>query len=231
MRFITADGTEIPATVLETRPEKGGRFYSRAIDDLGGLAAALEMMDRLHRTPPAATIAVLLTRAEEDGFIGAVAACLKPKLLRKSDYLVAIETSAEQPYAQQGNGCIIRIGDRTSVFNSGLSYFITEVAAGLTKKDKAFKYQRALMPGGTCEATVYDVYGYHAGSICVPLGNYHNMDRQKKRIGPEYIDVSDWQNMVKLFVAVAKAGHTYEPGHAALKQRIEKRFEKLKKLL
>jgi len=42
------------------------------------------------------------------------------------------------------------------------------------------------MPGGTCEATVYDVYGFTAGSICVALGNYHNMDREKMKIGPEY---------------------------------------------
>src|SRR4029453_12836536 len=56
-----------------------------------------------------------------------------------------------------------------------------------------------LMPGGTCEATVYDVYGFTAASICVALGNYHNMDTAKRRIGPEFIDVADWRNMVKLF--------------------------------
>lgn len=210
---------------------KGSKFYSRAIDDLGGLAAALAMLDQIARKPAEATVAVLLTRAEEDGFIGAIAASLEPELLRKDDRLIAIETSAMQPYAKQGDGCIIRIGDRTSVFNSSLSYFITESAEALKKKDKAFRYQRALMPGGTCEATVYDVYGFHAGSICVPLGNYHNMDRQKGKIGPEYIAVSDWENMVKLFVAVARGGHEYEPGHKLLRERIEKRYEGLKKFL
>ncbi len=87
------------------------------------------------------------------------------------------------------------------------------------------------MPGGTCEATVYDVYGFLAGSICIALGNYHNMDRAKQRIGPEFIDLADWRSMVKLFVEVAKNGHTFEPGHQALRQRIEKRFAKLKHLL
>lgn len=210
---------------------KGGKFHSRAIDDLAGLAAALQMLDQLSRKPPAANVAVLLTRAEEEGFIGAIAASLHPKLLRKTDQLIAIECSAMQPYAKQGDGCIIRIGDRTSVFNSSLSYFITEVAAALKKKDTAFKYQRALMPGGTCEATVYDVYGFTAGSICVPLGNYHNMDRNRKKIGPEYIDLNDWLNMVKLFVAVAKNAHTYEPGMKTLKHKIQTRFEKVRHLL
>ena len=210
---------------------KGGKFYSRAIDDLAGMAGALEMLDQLWRKPLAANVAVLLTRAEEEGFIGAIAASLHPELLRKSDRLIAIECSAMQPYAKQGDGCIIRIGDRTSVFNSSLSYFITEVAGTLAKKDKAFKFQRALMPGGTCEATVYDVYGFIAGSICVPLGNYHNMDREKKKIGPEYIDVNDWKNMVKLFVAIAKSGNEYKPGHQVLKMKIEKRFNSLSQFL
>jgi endoglucanase len=210
---------------------KGKKFFSRAIDDLGGLAAALEMLDRLSKKPPPCTIAVLLTRAEEEGFIGAMAACLKPQLLRKTDYLIAIETSAMQPYARQGDGCIIRIGDRTSIFNSSLSYFINEAAERLKKHDKTFLYQRCLMPGGTCEATVYDIYGYQAGSICVPLGNYHNMDREKKTIGPEFIDVADWQNMVKLFIAVARAGHEYQPGLKSLRVKLEKRFRGLAKFL
>ena len=87
------------------------------------------------------------------------------------------------------------------------------------------------MPGGTCEATVYDVYGFTAASICVALGNYHNMDAAKKTIGPEYIDLADWQNMVKLFLQIARTGYQYEPGHKLLKKRLEKRFRKWKKLL
>jgi endoglucanase len=187
------------------------------------------MLDQLCRKRPAATIALLLTRAEEDGFMGAIAAALYPKLLRKTDRIVAIETSAAQPFAPQGAGCVIRIGDRTSIFNSQISYFLTEQAQQLAKKDKTFKYQRALMPGGTCEATVYDVYGFLAGSICIPLGNYHNMDRKAKKIAAEFVDLNDWKNMVKLFIAVAQAGHTFEPGHAILKKKLEARFEKLRK--
>jgi len=210
---------------------RSGKFYSRVCDDLAGAAAALQMLDLLHEHPAAATVGVLLTRAEEEGFIGAIAASMQPTLLRKSDRLIAIECSAMQPFAPQGNGAIIRIGDRTSVFNSSLSYFISQQAGKLAERDRSFKHQRALMPGGTCEATVYDVYGFTAASICVALGNYHNMNAAKKKIGPEFIDVNDWKNMVKLFVRVAEHGHTYEPGHAALKKRLEKRFGKWKRRL
>ena len=132
--------------------------------------------------PPKSPVAVLLTRAEEEGFIGAIAASLQPALLRKSDRLIAIESSAAQSYAPQGKGAIIRVGDRTSIFNSGLTATSSRTwPTALAKKDKSFRFQRALMPGGTCEATVYDVYGFTAASICVALGNYHNMDRKRKR--------------------------------------------------
>jgi putative aminopeptidase FrvX len=211
---------------------KGGTFYSRVCDDLAGAAGALAMLDRLYRKPPQSPVAVLLTRAEEEGFVGAIASVLKPELLRKSDRIVAIETSAMQTYAKQGDGAILRVGDRTSVFNSALTYFLGQKADELAKRQKkSFKYQRALMPGGTCEATVYDVYGYTAASICVALGNYHNMDRAKGKIGPEYIDLGDWESMVKWFVHLARTGHEFEPGHAALRGRIEKRFDQLKHLL
>jgi putative aminopeptidase FrvX len=211
---------------------KGKKFYSRVCDDLAGAAAALSMVDQLYKKPPKSPIAVLLTRAEEEGFVGAIASVTKPQLLRKTDRIIAIETSAMQVYAPQGAGAIIRTGDRTSIFNSALTYFLGQKADEVAKKHKkTFKYQRALMPGGTCEATVYDVYGYTAASICVALGNYHNMDAAKKKIGPEYIDLGDWNSMVKLFVHLAQTGHEFEPGHKALRSRIEKRFDRLKHLL
>ncbi len=125
---------------------RGKKFFSRAIDDLGGLAAALAMMDRLAKRPPAAPVAVLLTRAEEEGFIGAIAAAKAPRLLRKSDRIIAIECSAMQPYARQGDGTIIRVGDKTSIFNSQLTYFLTAQAEALAKRDGAFKFQRASCP-------------------------------------------------------------------------------------
>jgi endoglucanase len=209
----------------------GGKFYSRVCDDLAGAAAGLAMVDELVRKPPKSPVAVLLTRAEEEGFIGCIAACEHRTLLKKTDRVIAIECSSEQPAAPQGKGVILRVGDRTSIFNSALTYFLGQQAEELKKTDRAFQYQRALMPGGTCEATVYDVWGYTAASLCVALGNYHNMDVKRKRIGPEYIDVADWKNMVKLFVRLAQKGHEFEPGNVDLKKRILKRYLRLERFL
>jgi endoglucanase len=210
---------------------RGGKFYSRVCDDLAGLAAALTMLDELCTRRPRATVAVLVTRAEEVGFVGAVAAATEPALLRKSDLVVSIECSAAQPFAPQGGGVILRVGDRTSIFNSSLSYFMHERAQVLAKRDKTFKFQRALMPGGSCEGTVFDAYGYTTAAACVALGNYHNMDRAAKMIAAEYVDVKDWRNMVRLFVELARTSHEYEPGMAPFRRRIERRFSKFRPLL
>ncbi len=210
---------------------KAGKFYSRVCDNLAGAAAALSLLDALAKKPATATVAVLLTRAEEVGFVGAIAAVLKPKLLRKTDRMVIIECSAAQPAAPLGNGPVVRVGDRTSIFNSALTWFITDQAEQMQKADAKFKFQRALMPGGTCEATVYDLYGYTAASICVPLGNYHNMDRAKRATGPEFISIADWNGMVRLFERVARHAHEFDPANPQLRQRIEQRYEKLKHLL
>ncbi|HTL28508.1 MAG TPA: M20/M25/M40 family metallo-hydrolase [Tepidisphaeraceae bacterium] len=210
---------------------RGKKLFSRGCDDIAGVASALTMLDQLAKVRLKSTVAVLLTRAEEEGFIGAIASVLKPDLIRKDDRLISIECSAMQPITPQGNGVILRVGDKTSIFNSQIMYFLFEQAQALAEKDKTFKYQRALMPGGTCEATVFDAYGYSCGAVCIPLGNYHNMDRAKKKIGPEYIHLDDWRNMVRLFVQIAKDGHKFELGHKPLKKRVEKRFNKLKRFL
>jgi endoglucanase len=117
------------------------------------------------------------------------------------------------------------------VFNSSLTYYLTEVATEVAKKDKSFLFQRCLMPGGTCEATVYDAFGYHTSSICIPLGNYHNMDKKRQKLAAEYVNKQDWENMVRLFVAVVRSGHTYQTGHLPLHKKLNDLWQEKKALL
>ena len=211
--------------------EDGDLFYARACDDLAGCASALTAIDLLRKKPPTNTVCVLLTRAEEVGFVGAIAAVKDRKLLKKTDRVISIETSAQQPVAVQGKGVVLRIGDLTSVFHSGFSYFLAQRCKALTESQKGFAFQRALMPGGTCEGTVFDAFGHVAGAVCVPLGNYHNMvggfraGAKKGKVGPEFIDLRDWRNMVALFVDVAKHLGDFTGKHDVLMGKLTDRFE------
>ncbi|MEM6561045.1 MAG: M20/M25/M40 family metallo-hydrolase [Planctomycetota bacterium] len=208
----------------------GERFHCRCCDDLAGASAILAALDRLHRAkhPPKQTVAALFTRGEEDGFIGAIAAARRPKLLKKSDRVLSIECSAEQPAAQQGKGVVLRVGDLTSIFDSPLTSWMASECAALAKSDETFKFTRALMPGGTCEATPFNLWGFTAAAVCVPLGNYHNMApptaNGKKKIAAEHIHLDDWRNMVELFVRLGREHHGFDPKLPALRERLERRF-------
>ena len=203
----------------------GKRLHSRACDDLAGAAAALCLLADIAARPAACDVCALLTRGEEEGFVGALASVIEPTLLRSDDRVVSIETSAEQPVAVQGQGVVLRVGDRSSIFHSAFSRFFVESAEALKRDDSSFRFQRALMPGGTCEGTVFDAWGYTAAAVCIPLGNYHNMDRARSHIAAEHVHVDDWQNMVRLFVHAARNAHTFDGTHASLKARLAKRFE------
>ena len=209
----------------------GKRFYSRVCDDLAGVAAGLFAMQALSRKRLKASAALLLTRAEEEGFIGAIAAVRNKQLLKKTDRLISIECSAEQSYARQGDGMVIRTGDRTSIFHSAFTRFIGGRAEALAKADGSFKFQRALMPGGTCEATVFDAYGFTAAAVCIPLGNYHNMDTAAKTIAAENIRLDDWRNLTVLLTDVAANGYRFSGDHGELRERLSERHAKFAEML
>ena len=182
-----------------------GRLRAPACDDLAGLAAALAALDELNQKPDSATrdVRVLLTRAEEIGFVGAIGACKAgtiPKLAR----LVALENSKSFPESPIGAGPIVRVGDFTSTFHPELTYKVGKIAQAIGALDKAFKHQRKLMPGGTCEASAYQAYGYISTCICLPLGNYHNMNETTKKIDSETIAVDDYDGMIRLLVAIGE---------------------------
>ena len=111
-----------------------------------------------------------------------------------------------------GGGPIVRVGDRTSTFDPDLTYRVSRVAADLARRDGRFKWQRKLMPGGTCEATAYQALGYTAACVCLPLGRYHNMnegvstrDSARGRVDAETIALSDFHGLIRLLVELERA--------------------------
>jgi putative aminopeptidase FrvX len=79
----------------------------------------------------------------------------------------------------------------------------------LKARRKAFDYQRALMGGGTCEATAYQEFGLQTAAVCIALGNYHNC-ADHNRIKAEYVNIADACGMVDLLAAGAKQMPNYE---------------------
>jgi putative aminopeptidase FrvX len=198
-----------------------GLVHTQACDDLAAAAAALAAMDVL-LADNTANASLLFTRAEEVGFIGAIAA-VRNGTIPKAARVIALENSRSFPESPIGSGPIVRVGDRISVFTPRLTDAVAkraeEVAGGASmpmasqkqSEMPAWKWQRKLMAGGACEASVFCHAGYDSTCVCLPLGNYHNMadltavqagtNAQPPRVGREFIAQSDFEGLVDLLVA------------------------------
>lgn len=217
---------ELPDPVMK----KDGRVYARGCDDIAGAAALLQMLANLSKRNARGEVYVLFTRAEEVGFVGAIGAA-KANTISKKLPVIAIETSKAVLGVEIGGGPILRVGDKSSMFTPAVTAFADRIAKQLVEKDKSFAYQRKLMDGGTCESTAYIAYGYQAGGICVALGNYHNMDTKRKKIGSESISMADWTRMVQWFEAIATDGQGFGTEGDALRKSLDERFASYEKLL
>lgn len=175
-----------------------GMVTARVCDDLLGAAAILAVLDDLARSQPSTCVWGLFTRAEEEGFLGAFEA-IRLRTVPKDADVLSLECSKALPHAPQGGGVIVRVGDRMSIFDPGLTAAMEAAAAtvdGLT-------FQRRLMDGGACEATAFCAAGYRASGIAVPLGGYHNASDGEPGIVPETVMVDDYLGEVQLLTALA----------------------------
>ncbi len=206
-------------------------FMARACDDLAGVAACLCVLDRLLELQARCNVTVLLTRAEEVGFAGAIAVA-KGGLISRHCAVLGLETSRATAQAVQGAGPVIRVGDRTSTFSPAFTRFMAMIAGGIADESADFRYQRALMDGGTCDSTVFHAFGYETGAICLALGNYHNMLEAPATaglqpqvptagplIGSETIHLSDFAGEVELLAHICVKFPRYKPGMDDLKKR------------
>lgn len=214
-----------------------GSLHAPACDDLAALAAAMCAIDE---APGDAPVGVLMTRAEETGFVGAIGAC-RDGFIPTNAKLIALENSRSFPHDSPIHaGPIVRVGDRMSTFSPTLTASVAKVCESLVKehslRERPFRWQRKLMPGGACEATCYCAYGYDATCVCMPLGNYHNMgdldlvekgETSRAIIAPERIGVDDYLYLVDLLVACAKGLDASEP----IREKLEKMFEQRKGVL
>ncbi len=203
-RPVKAEPGQVLTWDVGTATVRGGHLHAPACDDLAGVAAAVCAFDVLlaAKNSAGSDVRLLLTRAEEVGFVGAIAAA-RSGAIPSGARLVTLENSKSFAESPIGAGPVMRVGDRTTIFDPDLTYRIGILAGELARRDNTFRWQRRLMPGGTCEATALQAYGYSATCLCLPLGNYHNMNERTGRIAAETISLADFRDLVRLLVEVA----------------------------
>ncbi len=215
---------------------QGKVLYTKAADDLIGTFCALETLISNKRAKSSPVVA-LFTRAEEVGFVGAIAHFEHYHLRSaKRDLLaVSLEASRTLPGAIVGNGPIVRLGDRRTVFSPDGSQFLTRLA----EKALGRHFQRRIMDGGACEGTAATAYGLRTIAMSVPLGNYHNQGFEggpdcAKLNGPapEFVHVDDVAGMLVLCGQVAKhAAQVAADPWRETRARLVKNYKSLKRFL
>ena len=184
----------------------GGTIRMRAADDLAGCGAILSALERLASSNAEADFYAVFTRAEEGGLFGA-RLMAEAGTLPKNALVVSVESSPMIPGVEQGNGPVIRTGDRVYTFDADAEQVFSAALQSLQARDSEFKAQRQLMSGGGCEATAFAVFGYTVTGLAFPLGNWHNatttIPDTDGGVDSEYISVSDYLGGVAL---MAEAG-------------------------
>jgi endoglucanase len=192
---------------------KGDLIYTKAADDLAGVFALVEACLNTQKRKIASTPIGLLTIAEEVGWVGALAHFKHFKCWKQAKaHVVAISLEASRTLerARHGHGPVVRLGDKASIFDAALSERLIDLAAKATSK----KFQKRVMDGGTCEASVTLSHNIPTVALCVPLGNYHNMNYEggpqasKKKLGPapEFVNKKDLRGLLAICEAIIVKG-------------------------
>ena len=192
-------------------------FISPACDDLVEVAIMLALLRRLALGGACTSVHALFTRAEEIGFAGALVA-VKAKTPLEPMPVISLEASNARGFAKIDGGPVLRVGDRISIFDSHITHWMDTAFRDLQAARPGFAYQRRLMAGGVCEASVFQRAGWTTGALCVALNNYHNMGLGTA-IRSESISLRDWQGLYDFLFFLATEAKSVEAADAVVAKR------------
>ncbi len=202
---------------------EGRWLLSRSIDDLLGCAISLEALRRVSQAGLKTNLTVLLHRAEEVGFMGALDLIMDGAIDR-GDSILSIETSRELPGARPGRGPVIRLGDKACLFDPNLTALLDAASATIKKT------QRLRLTGGTCEATAYQTFGYKAAGVAVPLVNDHN-GWGAPAVAAEKVRREDIDGALRLLIEAARLFPKDGGLRGPLRARLSARHQALRRFL
>ncbi len=198
-----------------------GKVEAPACDDLVGCAIIVRVFMELSRLGIDATVHAAFTRAEEVGFLGAWHLG-KHWPFSKDAVFLSVETSRPVNGAEMGDGPIVRVGDKLSIFDNQLTGMLMR-----TSLEQGIRVQRCLLDAGACEASALQACGIRSAGVSVPLGNYHNIG-EDDNISAEYVMLEDVIAMQKFLIALVATEHD-GLGERTIEERVTLRMKEFKK--
>jgi endoglucanase len=179
----------------------GDEIRMRAADDLAGCALIIWVLRALRDERAPHDVHAIFTRAEETGLYGARLAA-EDGLLPRDAYVVSVEASRALPGAEAGRGIVVRAGDLYNTFSNEAERYLRVARERLA--ERGIPTQRALLVGGTCEASSFVRLGWTATGIALPNINYHNA-APDGGFAPEVVRLGDLLSGISLGVEAALA--------------------------
>ncbi|MFH1649225.1 MAG: hypothetical protein ABIA93_01625 [Candidatus Woesearchaeota archaeon] len=195
------------------------------LDDKAGVAIAVAAFMNMASRKLPVQAHLVLTRAEEIGLTGAwyvakTAGSDKPNSLPKGTLAISIDTSSIYrkndsmdakekaiKIAEQGEGPVLRIRDRTSeVYDPNALHALHEAGARLMRS--GYKVQQLPLTGGTCEGTPYVIsqtgeLNIFGAAVGIPLIGWHD-GLIEARPEDERVNAVDVVNSVELLTVLAQ---------------------------
>jgi endoglucanase len=179
----------------------GDEIRMRAADDLAGCALIVSVLLALREEGAGHDVHAIFTRAEETGLYGARLAA-EDGLLPRDAYVVSVEASRALPGAEAGRGIVVRAGDLHNTFSNEAERYLRVARERLA--ERGVPSQRALLVGGTCEASSFVRLGWTATGIALPNINYHNA-APDGGFAPEIVRLGDLLSGISLGIEAALA--------------------------
>jgi putative aminopeptidase FrvX len=179
----------------------GDEIAMRAADDLAGCALIVCALEALRSEPDPFDVHAVFTRAEETGLYGARVVA-EDGLVSRDAFVVSVEASRAMPSAEAGAGVVVRAGDYHNTFSNDAERYLRVARERLA--EARVPTQRALLTGGTCEASSFVRLGWIATGMALPNVNYHNA-APDGGFAPEIVRLSDLSSGIELAVEAALA--------------------------
>jgi putative aminopeptidase FrvX len=179
----------------------GDEIRMRAADDLAGCALIVCALLALRNEQRPHDVHAAFTRAEETGLYGARLAA-EDGLVPRDAYVVSVEASRALPGAEAGRGVVVRAGDLYNTFSNEAERYLRVARERLA--ERGIPAQRALLVGGTCEASSFVRLGWTATGMALPNVNYHNA-APDGAFAPEIVRVSDLLSGIALAIEASLA--------------------------
>ncbi len=180
---------------------RGDELAMRAADDQALCALSILTLEALAAESAAFDVHAVFTRAEEPGLFGARLIAAEGGIPADA-YVVSLEASRALPHAPAGRGVVIRVGDYHNTFSNEAERYLRVAQERLYMR--GIGTQRALLTGGTCEASAFVRLGWTATGVALPNTNYHNAGPDDRFV-PEVVRLSDLMSGIALLAESATA--------------------------